>query len=124
MALERHTAGLATALVLLGMLHAGLNAQTSPFDPAMESQAAAIEDRVIAFADRSLFICGEDIQFTAHVHTSGIPHQEEWSRILYVELLNGNGIQHARGKFRIHNGNSIFKIGIVRSYIIITTSAC
>lgn len=81
----------------------GLYAQNSPFDPSMKAQAAMIQDQVLGFTDRSLYISGETIRFMARLQTTGLPQDKDWSRILYVELLSASGEARLQGKFRLRN---------------------
>lgn len=98
------------ALLLLGTAMLDLHAQASPFDPGMSEQAGQIQERVDAYADRSLYIAGETIRFMARVQTSGLPDGSAWSRILYVELLSASGVRCVQGKFMIQNGTATGKI--------------
>lgn len=90
-------------LVMLVTFGTDLFGQKSPFDPGVSSQAALIQEQVVAFIDRSLFITGESISFRANILCTGLPAQAEWSKVLYVELLSASASSEVQGKFWIHD---------------------
>jgi len=101
MALVRGIYILAVALMWEGLFALDLHAQTSPFDPDVRAQASRILESVDLLTDRSLYISGEVIGFSARVQNTGLPDGMQWSRILYLELFSAAGEMEAQGKFRI-----------------------
>ena len=97
---------------LLGFTYPDMLAQDSPFDPEMSDQASQIEEKVDGFTDRSLYIAGEAITFSMRVHTSGLKDAQDWTRILYVELLSVSGNRKAQGKFRVQDNMAIGELRI------------
>lgn len=80
-----------------------LHAQTSPFNPGYAEEAALIQEHVDAFADRSLYITGEGIRFSARIRTEGLAAGRIWSSVLYVDLVSEDGEQEAGGKFPVYD---------------------
>ncbi len=95
-------------LFLLGALFGGrcLEVQgQSPFDPAYHSEAIKISEHLNLFTDRSIYAVGESLQFRADQTVSAVEAQE-WSSVLYVELVAASGNALAQGKFILKDGIS------------------
>ncbi|MDF1576115.1 MAG: hypothetical protein P1P86_13085 [Bacteroidales bacterium] len=98
--------------VLLLVCAVGLDAQRSPFDPARTSEAAQIREEVDFMTDRSFYVSGELIRFSARLTVSGPTGPGAWSRVLYVELLSVDGQSVSRGKYPVLNQVSSGEIRI------------
>ena len=91
-------------LVLLGGRSQELQGQ-SPFDPGYRSEARKISEHLNLSTDRSIYAVGESLQFRADQSVSGVEAQE-WSTVLYVELVTASGNAIAQGKFTLKDGVS------------------
>jgi hypothetical protein len=63
-------------------------------------------ERVVLFTDRSLYIAGEDILFSAHVFPADDTANTLPSRIIYAELVMPSGFPVSQGKFIIENSKA------------------
>jgi len=77
----------------------------SPFDPAYYSEARKIREHLNLFTDRSIYAVGESLKFRAD-HTISAVEPEEWSSVLYVELVTASGNAVTQGKFMLRDGKS------------------
>jgi hypothetical protein len=64
-----------------------------------QSQTIQPGERVVLFCDRTLYITGEQILFSAFLQTGEITNNAESSRVLYCELITPDGNQIAGNKF-------------------------
>jgi len=58
-------------------------------------------EKVVLFTDRTLYIAGEQILFSASLVSKAVTDQEESSRILYCELITADGAKIAGNKYLI-----------------------
>ncbi len=103
----RQLGGLILALWMPGVLlpgETGLYAQESVFDPAFTLEAARIREEVSCFTDRSLYVTGEMIRFSAGLKGTGPAARGPWSTVLYAELVGADGTSLARGKYPVREG--------------------
>jgi hypothetical protein len=96
-------------VLLLGLVSGGalllpLKAQ-SPFDPGFNSTAERIREHLNVFTDRSMYAIGESLRFRAD-HFLNVDIQEDWSTVLYAELITPDGTDVVQGKFPLKNGVS------------------
>lgn len=63
-------------------------------------------ERVALITDRSLYITGEQIQFSAVVYNESDPHAPTGNSVLYSEIITTDGIRVAGEKFPVQNGKS------------------
>ncbi len=61
------------------------------------------DERVILFSDRTLYITGEDISFSAFVQPEDEMQNQEISTVLYCELITPDGNKIISNKYRIEN---------------------
>src|SRR5678810_1214770 len=68
--------------------------------PVIGQQANPIQpvEKVGLLTDRTLYIAGEQVQFSATISTS---FQSDWNKVLYVELITPNGKRIEGDKFLI-----------------------
>jgi hypothetical protein len=95
-------------MLWLGALYGGRSPELqgqSPFDPAFRSEAIKISEHLNLFTDRSIYAVGESLQFRADQTVSAVEAQE-WSSVLYLELVTASGNAVAQGKFILKNGMS------------------
>ena len=71
-----------------------------------QSKPVQTGERVVLFSDRTLYIAGEKILFSAFIKSKVETNQAESSRILYCELLTPDGNKIASDKFLITNYSS------------------
>jgi hypothetical protein len=64
------------------------------------------EERVILFSDRTLYVAGEQILFSAFIISGNEIQNEELSRILYCELITPEGDKIASSKYLIENSSA------------------
>jgi hypothetical protein len=86
----RKTPSLITFLLLVCTIVPLVGAQTG---------LTQIRDSVKVYTDRSLYISGESIQFSAFAVELEEMHTGPVSRILYIELISPSGIKHSAAKF-------------------------
>lgn len=91
--------------ILMGLSSGLLDAQ-SPFDADRREEAMQIHEQILMFTDRSLYAVDERIQFVAKHRVSGSTGENQWSSVLYVELLASTGEALAQGKFRLSEGRA------------------
>lgn len=106
-----------TSLFWIAATNLTLHAQTSPFDSVFSEQAATIKEEVVCFTDRGLYIVNEKIRFRANIHYTLDSLGKEWSKVLYVELVTGEGTSLAQGKYQIRNQVSIGEILIPKNVL-------
>jgi hypothetical protein len=95
-------------ILWLGALYGGRSPELqgqSPFDPAFRSEAIKISEHLNLFTDRSIYAVGESLQFRADQTVSAVEAQE-WSSVLYLELVTASGNAVAQGKFILKDGMS------------------
>jgi len=95
-------------LLWLGALFSGRSTELqgqSPFDPAYRSEAIKIREHLNLFTDRSIYAVGESLQFRADQIVSAVEPQD-WSSVLYVELVTASGSAVTQGKFILKDGMS------------------
>ena len=95
-------------MLWLGALYGGRSPELqgqSPFNPAFRSEAIKISEHLNLFTDRSIYAVGESLQFRADQTVSAVEAQE-WSSVLYLELVTASGNAVAQGKFILKNGMS------------------
>lgn len=62
-------------------------------------------EKITVFTDRNLYICNENILFTAAIQSKNT-EETELSTVLYVELISPNGESFSKSKFAIRNNCS------------------
>ena len=62
--------------------------------------------RVALFCDRTLYIAGEQILFSAFLQTRELSDKNESSRVLYCELITPDGNQIAGNKYLIEDSHA------------------
>src|SRR4030095_1866933 len=60
----------------------------------------AFIEKINLFTDRSLYIAGEQIHFSAFISPND-QQQTNWSKVLYIELISPDGKSMARNKISI-----------------------
>ncbi|MEN8227507.1 MAG: hypothetical protein ABFS38_05075 [Bacteroidota bacterium] len=75
----------------------------SPFDPSFTPEAFLIREHLELFADRSIYVVDESIQFRADHRVDGVG-EGVWSTVLYAELVTSTGKSVADGKFTLSEG--------------------
>ena len=63
-----------------------------------------IREHVEVFTDRSIYVVGEPIHFRADHFVEGVEQENNWSSVLYVELINSSGMAVSQGKFALSGG--------------------
>ncbi len=87
----------------------GLSSQacmgTTPFDPVYRNEARKIGEHLNLFTDRSIYAVGESLQFRADHSVSSV-EVNDWSSLLYVELVSASGNAITQGKYLLKDGIS------------------
>jgi len=83
-----------------------------PLDGENEFFVENIYENVNLFTDRDLYLSGEDIWFTSFVMINNYFGENNLSKILYVELIDGKKKLIYSGKFEIRKGQSAGSIQI------------
>jgi hypothetical protein len=82
----------------------------------MESvKNSIVDEKVILKTDREIYLCGENIYFTAFTCESNWFLPVSFSSVLYIELYNQEYQVISKGKFNINNGRSSGKLTIPRT---------
>jgi hypothetical protein len=68
-----------------------------------QSKPDQMGEKVVLFSDRTLYISGEQILFSAFIQLGNGIHHEELSRVLYCELITSNGNKITGNKYLINN---------------------
>jgi len=84
----------------------------SRYDSAFEELAKQRPEKLIVFADRSLYAVNESIHFSAFLKSGADTYPETGSQILYVELVNSSGRALVKGKYLISENWSAGHISI------------
>lgn len=96
-------------LMAIAVLPAGggsmLTAQT-PFDREYWEEASKIREEIHLFSDRSVYAVDETIHFIADHRVDGLPGENPWSSVLYVELIASNGQPLVQGKYNLYGGRA------------------
>lgn len=95
-------------MLWLGALCIGASTELvgqSPFDPVYRSEAIKINEHLNLFTDRSIYAVGESLQFRAD-HRVSSAEAQEWSSILYAELVTASGNSIVQGKYTLGHGRS------------------
>lgn len=98
-------------LILAGFIGGPVFAQT-PYDKDFLSEAAQIEEQVQLLTDRSIYAVEEMIHFTAHLTVSGTIPENQWSSVLYVELMASTGKPMVQQKYLLAGGRAEGTISI------------
>jgi len=70
-----------------------------PIVNGRQSRSAQPGERVVLFCDRTLYITGEQIHFSAFLQSGEISGKTESSRVLYCEIITPDGDQIAGNKY-------------------------
>lgn len=92
-------------VILTGFVSGPVSAQT-PYDKDFWGEAAQIEEQVQLLTDRSIYAVEETIHFVAHLALSGAILENQWSNILYVELIGPTGKPMVQQKYLITAGRA------------------
>lgn len=65
-----------------------------------------VNEKVILFTDRSIYITGEQVQFSVTLFNDNAPEAETKSRILYCELITPDGKIITNNKYLISNSSA------------------
>lgn len=65
-----------------------------------------IVEKVILITDRNFYVCGEDILFSATILINGTKSQDDFSKVLYLEIITPDGESISGAKHLIKNGYS------------------
>jgi len=68
-----------------------------------QSNTNQTSEKVVLFSDRTLYIAGERILFSAFLQSGSRPDQDEPSRVLYCEIISPDGNKIAGNKYLINN---------------------
>jgi len=71
------------------------------FPTRISSLPVTVEEKVILFTDRSLYIAGEKVHFSATLFNSDVSNNSGLSQILYCELITPDGVIVSKNKFLI-----------------------
>ena len=107
-------------------LLAGLSLLLWIFFPALSAQSgntinpealikAPVDERVILYTDREIYLCGENIVFSAFTYEGNWFIPVSMSSVLYVELYNQDNSVISKGKFLLRNGEGSGIISIPRT---------
>ena len=77
----------------------------TPFDPVYQNEARKIGEHLNLFTDRSIYAVGESLQFRADHAVSSV-EVNDWSSVLYVELVTASGNAITQGKYTLKDGIS------------------
>lgn len=69
----------------------------------MQAHAKAFPERIVLLSDRSLYITGERVHFTALVLPGNEIVTDHLSKVVYVEVITPEGRSVAKGKFPVEN---------------------
>lgn len=92
-------------IILTGFVQGPVLAQT-PYDKDYWGEAAQIEEQVQLLTDRSIYAVEETIHFVAHLTLSGPIQENQWSSILYVELIASTGKPMVQQKYLLAAGRA------------------
>lgn len=92
-------------VILSGFMCGPVLAQT-PYDKDFWGEAAQIEEQVQLLTDRSIYAVEETIHFVAHLALSGAILDNQWSSILYVELIGPTGKPMVQQKYLLSAGRA------------------
>jgi hypothetical protein len=82
-----------------------------------QSEPDQAGERVILFSDRTLYIAGEQILFSAFLQCEVETNQAESSRVLYCEIITPGGTKIAGNKFLINNYSTSGYLNIPKDLI-------
>jgi hypothetical protein len=74
-----------------------------PVLQGQEPGASVVAERVILFTDRSLYVAGENICFSATVIHQNPFAETDLSKVLYIEIINPGNYQVLAEKFKVTN---------------------
>ena len=80
-------------------------------------QSKITNEKVILFSDRTLYITGEQILFSAFLQSEVETNQAEMSRVLYCELIAPDGNKIAGNKYLIKNSSAFGYLAIPKDII-------
>lgn len=60
-----------------------------------------LNEKIVLFTDRNVYSVGETVCFKALNNSHYLVKEKNWSKVLYVELLNSEGVPAFKGKFRL-----------------------
>jgi len=82
-----------------------------------QSQSKITGEKVVLFSDRTLYITGEQILFSAFLQSEVETNQAEMSRVLYCELIAPDGNKIAGNKYLIKNSSAFGYLAIPKDII-------
>ncbi|HJZ41205.1 MAG TPA: hypothetical protein VJ203_12625 [Bacteroidales bacterium] len=84
---------------------------------SQQSDNQIVNNQLVLFTDRTLYITGEEIQFSVMpVRNNFLPENAD-SRILYVELITAGGHRITGGKYAIENGRGMGCLSVPRDVL-------
>jgi hypothetical protein len=82
-----------------------------------QSQSKITGEKVTLFSDRTLYITGEQILFSALLQSEVETNQAEMSRVLYCELISPDGNKISGNKYLIKNSSAFGYLAIPKDII-------
>lgn len=85
-------------IILIGLFFGNLNLLSSPLG---SNYPGELNEKFILFTDRNYYAVNEKVYFKAVNNSNPLVKEKNWSKVLYVELLNNNGIAAFKGKYSL-----------------------
>ena len=83
-------------IVLICLFSVNLNAQSSFTEKSYPDE---LNEKFVLFTDRNYYAVNETVYFKALNNSNPLIKEQNWSKVLYVELLNTKGIAAFKGKY-------------------------
>ncbi len=83
-------------IVLICLFSVNLNSQFSPLEL---NYPDALNEKIVLFTDRNYYAVNETVYFKAVNNSHPLVKEKNWSKVLYVELVNSKGIAAFKGKY-------------------------
>jgi hypothetical protein len=88
-------------LVVLFLHISSEDASAQPLNDSVLINSTYFRENLHLFTDRSLYTAGEMVYFRIYNLSNDLLKEIDWSRVVYVELMNGTNHPVARGKYHL-----------------------
>jgi hypothetical protein len=95
------------------VIHIGTeDALAQPVNDSVMLNSILFREKLHLFTDRSLYTAGETVYFRIYNLSQELLKENNWSLVVYLELLNGENRPVAQGKYHLDRGGSQGQIQI------------
>jgi len=90
-------------LVFFCLFFVNLNSQFSSSELIYPDE---LNEKFVLFTDRNYYAVDETVYFKAFNNSHPLVKEKNWSKVLYVELVNNKGIAAFKGKYKLSSSGA------------------